>query len=275
MLINKKRKIMLVLAVLIGILLIIWFSIRPSNNRDWSPDQAVLPDAEIKENLVTIHNIRNFTYASTTSYTPAYYDETFDLDKIKSVDYVVEPFSEWAGSAHTFVTFGFENDKYISISIEIRKEKGESFSAFKGLFKQYELMYVIADEKDVIKLRSNFRKDQVYLYPIKTTKEKMRALFLDMVQKANYLKEHPEFYNTLTDTCTTKIAKHVNKISPKRIPFSFKILFPGYSDRLVYDLGLIDTSLPFDEIRSKYLINEKALKYADDPDFSFKIRGED
>jgi len=263
---------MLTIAVIIGVLCIIWFSIRPSNNRDWSLDQSILSFAEINENLVNIHNIRNFTYASTTSYTPNYYNKTFDLDKIKSVDYIVEPFSEWAGSAHTFLTFGFEDNQYVSISIEIRKEKGESFSALKGLFKQYELMYVIADEKDVIKLRSNYRKDQVYLYPIKTTKEKMRALFLDMVQKANCLKDHPEFYNTLTDTCTTKIAKHVNKISPKRIPFSFKILFPGYSDRLVYDLGLIDTSLSFEEIRAKYIINEKALKYANDPDFSIKIR---
>ncbi len=269
---SKKRKFALALVVLIGVLLVMWFSVRPSNDRDWSLDQAVLPSAEINENLVTIHNIRNFTYASTTSYTPAYYDRTFDLEKIRSVDYVFEPFSGGDASAHTFVTFGFEGDKYVSISIEIRKEKGEGFSALKGLFKQYELMYVIADEKDVIKLRSNYRKDRVYLYPIKTTKEKMRALFLDMVQRANYLRDHPEFYNTITDTCTTNIAKHVNKISPKRVPFSFKILLPGYSDRLVYDLGLIDTDLPFDEMRAKYLINEKALKYADDPDFSVRIR---
>jgi len=222
-----------------------------------------------------MNDVRNFTYTSTTSYTSAYYDQRYDLNNIESVDYVVEPFSEWAGSAHTFLTFGFEDNKFVSISIEIRKEKGENFSAFKGLFKQYELMYVIADEKDVIKLRSNFRKDQVYLYPIKISKEKMQALFLDMVQEANYLNDHPKFYNTLTDTCTTEIAKHVNKISPKKIPFSYKILFPGYSDRFIYDLGLIDTNLPFGQIRSKYNINKKSLEYADDPNFSVKIRQEE
>ncbi len=267
-----SRKITLMLAIIICTLLVVWFSIRPSNDRNWSLDQAVLASAEINGNIIKIHNIRNFTYASTTSYTPAYYDKTFDLNKIKSVDYVVEPFSDWEGSAHTFVTFGFEGDEYVSISIEIRKEKGESFSALKGLFKRFEIMYVIADERDVIKLRTNFRKDQVYLYPIKTTKEKMQGLFLDMLAKANELKDKPEFYNTLTDTCTTNLAKHVNKITPKRIPFSFKVLFPGYSDRLVYDLGLIDTTLPFEQIRTKYRINDRAMQYANHPDFSVKIR---
>lgn len=251
---------------------ILWLSVHPSNNRDWSLDQAILPYAEINNNLVTIRNVRNFTYASTTSYTPAYYDKTYNLNTIKSVDYFVEPFSEWEGSAHTFLSFGFEDNSYVSISIEIRKEKGESFSALKGLFKQYEIMYVVGDERDIVKLRTNYRKDKVYMYPIKISKEKSQALFLSMIQDVNSLYEQPRFYNTLTSTCTSEIAKHVNVISPKKIPLSFKVLFPGYSDRLVYDLGLIDTVLPFEEIRAKYSINEKAEKYADDLQFSVRIR---
>ncbi len=278
---TSRQKVVIVLAILAAILLIIWVSIKPSNNRRWTIDQSVLPYADIKKgDKVLIYNIRNFAYTSTTDYMPSYYNRTFDLNKIKSVDYVVEPFSNWAGSAHTFLTFGFEgnsaatnqDDQYVSISIEIRKEVGESFSAFKGLFKQYELIYVIADERDVIKLRTNFRKDQVYLYPVKTTPEKARALFLDMVQSANDLKRQPRFYNTLTDTCTTRIADHVNKISPKKIPFSFKVLFPGYSDRLAYDLGIINTDLSFEAARAKFNINERAMKYADDPKFSRRIR---
>ena len=245
---------------------------KPSNDRDWTADQSVLPYAEISENLVSIRNIRNFFYASTTSYTAAYYDKTFDLDKIKAVYYIVEPFSGLAGSAHTFLSFEFEEDEFVAISIEIRKEKGEKFSPLKGLFNQYEITYVIADERDVVKLRSNFRKDLVYVYPIRTTKEKMSAVFIDMVTRASTLREKPEFYNTLTNTCTTNIMRHANNITPKRIPLSYKVLLPAYSDRLAYDLGLIDTDLSFEEAREKFLINDRAEEFANEPDFSKKIR---
>jgi len=247
-------------------------SIRPSNDRDWALDQAVLPYAEFNDNLVTVHNIRNFTYASTTSYTPAYYDKTFDLNKIKNVYFIVEPFAGFVGAAHTLMSFEFEGDNFVAISVEIRKEKGETFSALKGLFRQFELMYVVADERDVVKLRSNYRNDNVYVYPVKTTEENARALFVDMLTRANKLREEPEFYNTLTSTCITNITDHVNAISPKKVPFSMDILFPRESDRLAYELGLIDTELPFEKAREKFLINERAEKYANDPNFSRRIR---
>lgn len=270
------KRVLKWLAIVVGIIilpfLLAYIFIRPSNDRDWNLDQAVLPYAEITDNLVSIHNIRNLHYASTTSFITEYYDRTFDLEKIKEVYFIVEPFSGYVGAAHTFLSFEFEGDLFVSISVEIRKEKGESFSALKGLLNQYELMYVIADEKDVVKLRSNYRKDLVYVYPIKTTKEKVKVAFLDMVNRANKLKEKPEFYNTLTNTCTTNIVSHVNKISPKRVPFSLKILLPAESDRLAFDLGLINTDLSFEKAREKYLINDRALLYADSPDFSRKIR---
>jgi len=271
--IAQRRKKTIVFLLFCLVVLIVWLSISPSNNRNWNTDQAILPSAEIEGNLIHIHNIRNFTYRSTTDFTPAYYDKTFDLTKLKKIYYIVEPFSNWEGSAHTFVSFEFESSQFISISIEIRKEKGEGFSAWKGLLKQYEIMYVIADEWDVVKLRSNYRKDSVFIYPIKTTPERMQKVFLEMIQSANKLKDKPEFYNTLTNTCTTNLVHHANSIVPGRIPFSYKVLFPGYSDRLAYDLGLIDTNLSFEETRAKYKINERADKYADSPDFSQKIRG--
>jgi hypothetical protein len=247
--------------------------IKPEKDRDWTLDQKILSYAEIKDNLVTIHNIRNFTYASTTSYTPAYYDSTFDLTRLKKVWYMVEPFDSLPGSAHTLLSFEFEGDQFVAISVEIRKEKGESFNPIIGLFNQYELMYVIADERDVIKLRTNYRKDKVYLYPVDTTPEKARALFLSMVERANTLREHPEFYNTLTSTCITNIARHVNTITPRRVPLlNLRILFPATSDMLAYKLGLLDTDLPFEEARSKHYITERAQKYADAPDFSLRIR---
>lgn len=261
-----------------GTFAVVHFSTQASNERDWNDDQDILPYAEIEGDLVSIHNIRNFSYASTTSYTKNYYDKVFDLNKIKKVWYVVEPFSGFPGSAHTFLSFEFEgeenkNENFVSISIEIRKEKGEAFSAFKGLFNKYELMYVIADERDAIKLRSNYRKDLVYVYPINATKEKTRELFLDMVARANDLRDRPEFYNTITNTCTTNIVDHVNKITPSKVPFfNLRILLPANSDKLAYDLGLIDTNLSFEEARARYFINDRAIKYADDPDFSRKIR---
>jgi hypothetical protein len=261
--------------IILGIfilLFLIWNIPQPSNDRNWTKDQQTLSYAEIEDNLVHVYNIRNFKYRSTTDYDIQYYDQTFDLDKIKNMYYIVEPFGEWEGAAHTFFSFEFEDDQYVAISVEIRKEEGEEFSAFKGLFKQYELMYVVGDERDLVKLRTNYRKDPVYLYPANTTKEKMQKLFLGMLAKANDLKNNPEFYNTLTSTCTTNLATHINKVNPGRVPFSFKLLTPGYSDQLAYDLDLIQKQGTFEETQAYYHINEKALKYADDPDFSQKIR---
>lgn len=249
------------------------FVTTPSNDRNWNDDQNILPTAEIKGDQVLIHNVRNFSYASTTSYIANYYDKTYDVSEIKKVWYIVEPFSGIPGSAHTFLSFEFENNQFVSISVEIRKEKGESYNPIKGLFNRYELMYVIADERDVVKLRSNYRKDLVYVYPINTTVEKARDLFLDMIKRANDLSQHPEFYNTITNTCTTNIVTHVNKITPKRVPFfNLRILFPENSDKLAYDLGLIDTDLSFEDARVRYFINDRALTYADDPNFSLRIR---
>ena len=249
---------------------------KPSNDRDWRIDQKVLPYGEIEnkegEELITIHNIRNFTYASTTSYTPGYYDKTFNLNEIKKVWYVVSPFSGIPGSAHTFLSFEFENDQFISISVEVRKEKDELFQPIKGIFNNFEITYIISDERDVLKLRSNYQKDLTYVYPIRTEKETARALFLDMVERANTLKAKPEFYNTLTNNCTINIARHVNHLVDDRVPLDITLLLPANSDRLAYELGLIDTDLPFEQAREKYLVNERAEKYADDPAFSRKIR---
>jgi hypothetical protein len=267
--------LLLAIILLACIFIVVHFSTKPSNNRDWNDDQSILATADIKDNLVSIHNIRNFSYTSTTNYTHAYYDKTFDLNKMKGVWYVVEPFSGIPGSAHTFLSFEFEDDQFVSISVEIRKEKGETYDPIKGLLNKYELMYVIADERDVIKLRSNYRKDLVYVYPVKTTTEKAQELFLDMIERANNLSQHPEFYNTITNTCTTNIMRHVNKITPDRVPFfNLRILLPANSDKLAYDLGLINTNLSFEEARKRYFINDRAEKYATSSDFSVKIREE-
>jgi len=245
---------------------------RPSTDRDWAADQTVLPWAEFAGSMVTVHGIRNFNYTSETDYQPAWYDRTFDLRELNSAWFIVEPFGEFEGAAHTFVSFGFRNGEYVAVSAEIRKEKGEEFSALKGLLRQHELMYVVGDERDLIKLRSNFRKDQVYVYPVRARPENIRRMFIGMMMRANSLRDRPEFYNTLTNTCTTNIMRHVNAIRPKRIPLRMAVLLPGYADRFAYELGLIDTDLSFEEARQRFHINEKAQEFALDPEFSRKIR---
>jgi hypothetical protein len=273
----KKIMLYIIITILIvGVIgyIILFRIMKPSNNRDWSPDQAVLSYAEINDTIINVHNIRNFEYASTTSYTQQYYDKTFDLNAIKRVYYIVEPFSGVKGAAHTFLSFEFEDGHFLAVSPEIRKEKGEMFSAVKGLFNQFEIMYVIADERDVIKLRTNYRKDQVFVYPIKASQEKTKALFLDIINHANHLKDTPEFYNSAFNNCATSIAKHVNAVTPNKVPFSIALILPESSDKLAYDLGVIDTDLPFLEARKKFNVNERAMKYADDPLFSIKIRSD-
>lgn len=267
-----KYLLMLILLLALAYIVLV-ILVRPSLSRDWTSDQAILARAEVSDNTVAITNIRDIAYRTTSDYDVRHYDKTFDLDKLKSVWYMVEPFSgHGAGAAHTLLSFGFAGGDYVAISVEIRKEKGESFSPIRGILRQYELVYVIADERDVIKLRSNYRKDDVFLYPIRTNKENMRKLFVSMLARANKLATEPEFYNTLTSTCTTNLVAHVNEIVPGRVPWSYKVLMPAYSDELAREIGLIDNTLSIEELRAKYRINEKALTYADDPRFSVRIR---
>ena len=265
--------------VCIGVYIYLRMFTAPSNIREWNPDQAVLPRVEWGEQSkdVYIRNIRNFTYASTTSFTAQYYDKKFTLDHLEKVYYIVEPFGELAGSAHTFLSFEFVNPRdgardFVSISIEIRKEKGETFSPLLGLLNQYEIMYVVADERDIIGLRANHRKHQVYLYPIVSSKEKNIALFKNMLETVHTRETIPEFYNTVFNNCTINIARHVNIISPKTFHWNIGYILPAFSPSYIYGLGLINTDLPFEDAQRAFLINKKAETFANDPAFSIRIR---
>lgn len=273
-----KKVFKIIFKVILSLLisLVVFFLLlqfkQPSNDRDWTIDATILPEINIDGENISIKNIRNFTYRTTSDYTPAYYDRTFKLSQIQNVWFMVEPFSK-GGAAHTLLSFEFNDNTYIAISVEIRKEKGESFSALKGLMREYEIVYVIADEKDVIKLRANYRKDKVFLYPGQTTPEKAQTLFLSMITRAKKLQEKPEFYNTAINTCTTNIVSHINAITPDKIPLSWKVLLPAYSDELAYKIGLLDNSIPFKELRNKHLINTLSEQYANDSEYSKRIRG--
>src|SRR3990167_1256626 len=260
--------------VLFAGLLVWWSRIEPSNQRDWQTDVAVLPYATIDGDRVTVHNIRNFDYRSETDYTPAYYDKQFDLSKLEGVDLVA---SYWMGPAiaHTFLSFAFEGGDHLAVSIETRKEKGEAYSTIKGFFRQYELFYVVAYERDVIRLRTNFRQDppeQVYLYRLKGSLENGRRLFLEYLHGMNALKDKPEFYNTLTTNCTTQIWLS-SRVNTEHIPFSWKILASGYVPQYLYENGRLEDNGPsFDEVQRMALINARANAVDSPLDFSARIR---
>jgi hypothetical protein len=245
-----------------------------SNDREWVPEQRILPYAEFDGDLVTIHNVRNCEFFSYRDCLVDHYDRTYNLAQIESVDFVQVPFNENRAIAHTFLTFGFANGEHVGISVEVRLEKGEMYSPALGLFGQFELMYVVADERDLIPVRTEYRNCDVYLYPTRATPEQARRLLVSMLERANGLRERPELYDTLTNNCTTSIVRHINEIGPSEIPYDYRVLLPGYADELAYELGLLDTSVPFAELKRQARINDLVHRYKDDADFSARIRGQ-
>ncbi len=252
--------------------LIVWGSAAPSNKRDWQPEVAVLPYATIDGDQVTVHNIRNFDYRTETDFTPAYYTRTFDLRRLDRVDLVAV---YWMGPAiaHLFVTFGF-GDEHLAISVEARKDRTKPYATLPGFFRQYELVYIVADERDVIRVRTNYRKsppEDVYLFRVVGPAENSRRVFLDYMRDMNELREHPRFYNTVATNCTTMILAHA-AVNHDRIPYSWKILFSGYAPEYAYERGRLERSLPFEELKRRGHINRVAQEADKAPDFSQRIR---
>jgi hypothetical protein len=256
---------------LFAIVLSGYFAMKPSNDRDWQADVAVLPYADIDGDRVTVHNIRNCDYRSETNYTPQHYDQTFDVSKLDTIDlYLVNWGIKYI--SHTMISFGFEGNQYLCISIETRKEKGEDYSTIKGFFRQYELFYVVADERDLVRLRTNYRKDEtVYLYRLNGSKAVFRKIFLDYIHYINRLKIQPEWYNALTGNCTTQIRGHTRPYTGKT-RWDWRILLNGQLDEMAYENGLLNQSLPFETLKRKSIINERAKGLDQHQDFSIQIR---
>jgi hypothetical protein len=248
----------------------------PSNARNWSPDQAVLPFAEFRGNQVTVRNVRNCRYFSDASYVVNHYDNTYDLNHLASVDYFVVPFENMPAIAHTMLSFEFRPPdgppQWLVASVEIRKEVGEEYAAWKGSARQYELMYVLADERDVVEVRANLRAEHVYRYRTTATPEQAQQLLVDVLGRTNELASRPEFYNTITNNCTTNIARHINRISPRRLRYDYHILLPGYSDKLAYNEGLIERRGTFEETKAQAYLSPQAVLFAGRDDFSELIR---
>ena len=260
-----------------GILVIAYvalrLSTRPSHDRAWRAEQAVLPQVSIDGDRVHVRNVRDFTFRSPTDFTPAYRERTYDLGKLERVWFVLSPFNrEWRGPAHSFLTFGFADGQYVSISVEARRQAHETYSPLKGALRQYELMYVIGEERDIIGVRAVTNDDPVYLYPARATPQQVRALFVAMLRRAQQVEREPVFYNTFTNNCTTNILDPVNELLEQDIPLSVGTVLPGYSDKLAFQRGLIDTDLTLDEARTRFQVNDRAKAAIGHPDFSARIR---
>ena len=268
----RRRRTLIGFAMVVGVLVVWFLSLPASNDRDWQPEVAVTPWAERDGERVTIHGVRNFAYRTETDFDPRWETRRYDLGRLTSADLIAV---YWAGKAiaHIMLSFGFEGEDYLTMSIETRKERNESYSPLAGFFRRYELIYIVGDERDLIGVRTTYRAPQedVYVYRLPGHRERIRRVFLDYLDTMNDMRERPRFYNTLLTNCTTGIFLHA-RVNPDTAPFSWKILLSGYVPAYLYELGRIDTRLPFAELERRSLVNEAAHAADRQPSFSRRIR---
>ena len=247
-----------------------WLGIEPSNDREWLADVARPPAVTFDGDLATIKNVRNFHYRSETDFDEIWETRTYDLSQIRGFDMYL---SYWGSPmiAHTIASWEFADGQNLAVSIETRKEVGEEYSAVLGFFRQFELYYVAADERDLIGLRTNHRGEEVYLYRMKTPVHRARALLVQYLKEMNRLVSAPRWYNALLHNCTTVIRQNAQHVAAQK-PLDWRIIVNGYIDELGYERGTIDTSLPFDELRQRSNITEKARTAGTSPDFSRQVR---
>ncbi len=254
-----------------------WLFVSPSNDRAWVEDQSVLSTALIKNTSISFSNIQKVLLNTAGEISEVqYFDKTYQLKDLERIWFGVECFTQLESLAHTFLTFEFtgeDDDRYLTFSIEIRREIGETFHPLPGIFHNYELVYVLSEEREMIANRLMRTNDQFFLYPIRADAESRSAMLVDMAKRMNHLCSNPEFYNTITNNCTNNIVRHLNRISGSLVsPYRLRVMLPGYSDRVAYGLGLIDTDLSFGELREKYHIDLQGYELLDAKNFSSAIR---
>lgn len=248
-------------ALAMAVLLAWWSTLSPSHQRDWADDVARLLEADVDGRQVTLHNVRNFHWRSPTDYTPQWETRRYDLDRLVSADLVL---SYWMGPmiAHTLVSFGFEDGERVVFSLEIRKERHESFSALGGFFREFEQVLVAADENDIVRVRSNARLEDVYLYRLALPPEALREVFLGYVEEAGQLRRQPAFYNTLTSNCTTVVFDLARRIAPG-IPADYRLLLSGYFARYAFDQGALTPGFSYAELQARGHINPRTARLSD------------
>jgi hypothetical protein len=266
---RRRRTGWVFLGLFVGV--VVWeVSIPPSHDRPWRTDVAVLPRAVIDGDRVRITGVRDFDYRSVDDFTVRYVDREVSLAHLTSLDFFI---SYWVQGpmAHTFVSFNFDNAPPVCISIEARPEEGESFSPVPALFKQFELIYVVGEERDLVRVRTDYRGEDVYLYRIQTPPDGVRRLFLIYLDRINELADRPEWYHLLKNNCTINIVRYANAAG-REGRWDIRFLLNGWADRYLYAAGRVDTSLPFEELRARSRINDAARAADDASDFSERIR---
>jgi len=259
-----------VYAAVIALVFAWWSTIRPSNDRDWQPDVARNVTATIDNDRLVVENVRNFNWRSDQDFEQRWEQRSYDLSQLQNVDLIL---SYWSGEAiaHLIVSFGFADGRRLDFSIETRKERGEEYSTIAGFFKQYELVIIAADERDIVRVRSNVRGEDVRIYRLRMPPEYARRLLQEYVDDVNELSRQPRWYNTATGNCTTLVFGMVHTLRPG-LPLDYRILLSGYLPNYAYDIGATDTSIPFEKLRALSRIHDKAREADGDPDYSRLIR---
>ncbi len=269
---KRPYGIVVVLALYLGVIGL-WGQKQASLDKDWQTSVARLPHVVREGSNLTVYDIRNFDYQTDTQFTPHYYNKRFDLEQLNEVNYIL---SYWDGNlavAHTMLSFGFMNGDHLVVSLETRLAKNQPQSGLNGLFKQYEAIYILADEADILRLRTNYRKEQVFVYPLNLTVAVRKAILERIVERVNQLYQQPEFYNTLTHNCFTGLQSDLRSIShpDKRVLFDYRWFLNGYSDEMIYENGKMLTDLSFVEAKQFFHINQYTEKSTPD-NFSQLIR---
>jgi Domain of unknown function (DUF4105) len=263
------------IAILFGLFLLVlaWsLTIQPSNDRPWDPEVAQTAWAEIDGDQVVIHNFRDFDYRATADFTPHWDTKTIDLSQVRAIDLFINYWGS-AWMAHPIVSFQVGDHDHVAFSIELRPQIDQKVSMLAGLYKVYGLIYLVGAERDLVRDRTNYRHEDIYLYRTTASPERSRAMFLDYVRSLNDLHQHPGFYNALTSNCTTNVRVHSVATAPgKPRPWDWRILINGFADKMLYERGDFVGALPFADLKRQALINDKAKAADDDPEFSRRIR---
>lgn len=230
----------------------------PRKDRVWAVDHARAMRAEIGDETVVLHDVRDFEWTSPTEFEERYRTERVALDDVRAVWFVLAPFAErWRGLAHSFVSFELTDDRFLAVSVEARREGDEAYSLVRGLWRGFETTYVVGTEHDLIGLRA-LRGDTLFVYPSRATPAQARDLFVDMMRRAESLHTAPEFYHTILNNCNTNLRTHVNRVASDPLPWGWGILLPGYSDALALDHGLLDTELDIEAARARFRVDDRA-----------------
>jgi hypothetical protein len=246
-----------------------WLSLRPSQNQDWEPEVATLAHAVRNGDELTVYDIRDFEYQSPTDLTPHYDTRTFDLANLRGLDLFI---NYWGSRymAHPILSFDFGPQGHLCFSIEIRPRTGQAYSILGSLYRRYTLIYIAADERDVIRLRTNFKHEDIYLYRLKLPLEDIRARLREYLDRLNGLYGQAMWYNAVTENCTTSI--RAQRQASKRAPWDWRMLVNGFADEMLYERHLLAGNLPFSELKERALINQRAVAAGDGADFSQRIR---